>query len=101
MDTSEQTIVEKKAPAKKKIKRKAAPRVEKLPPADGIYTGLTVTNCCDKCGVDACVISGKPYCAHPRKGGLHAAQISDPVALKRLNHAKRILGQQMLDARSE
>lgn len=110
MDTmTEQTPAPKK-PAKKKVKarakparapRAAAPVIEKLPPADGIFTGLTVTDCCDGCDVDGCVISGKPYCAHPRKGGLHSAQQQEPAALKRMNQAKRILGKQMLDLRNE
>jgi len=107
MDTEQTVEAPAAAPAKKKVKakvkakkRQAAP-AEILAPADGIYTGLTVADCCDACNADGCVISGKPYCAHPRKGGLHSAQISDPAALKRLNHSKRILGKQMLEARSE
>jgi hypothetical protein len=94
--------------APKKARKKAKPRrakaaaapVEKTIPADGIYAGLTVTDCCDGCNVDGCVVSGKSYCAHPRKGGLHSSEIQDSAALKRMNHAKRILGKQMLDARS-
>jgi len=37
------------------------------------------------------VISGKPYCASPRKGNLHAPQQQDPEALKRYRQAKAIL----------
>jgi len=51
------------------------------------FGGMTVANCCDDCNIDGCVISGKPYCAHPRKGGLHAAEQQDPDALKRLRSA--------------
>jgi hypothetical protein len=47
------------------------------------FDGLTATNCCDDCKADGCVISGKPYCAHPRKGGLHASEMQDADALKR------------------
>jgi hypothetical protein len=104
MDATEQTVVEKKAPAKKKQKQRriARPRLdEPAVKADGIFTGLTVTDCCDGCNVDACVISGKPYCAHPRKGGLHSAQMSEHGTMKRLQQSKRILGKQMLEARGE
>lgn len=103
MDTSTETPTPAKKPVKRKVKRKvrkARPAVEPKPvKADGIFTGLTVTDCCDGCNVDGCVISGKPYCAHPRKGGLHSPQMSDTAALKRLQQAKRILGKQMLDVR--
>jgi hypothetical protein len=55
------------------------------------FSGMTVTNCCDECNKDGCVISGQFYCAHPRKGGLHAAQMNDPEALKRYRTALAIL----------
>jgi hypothetical protein len=48
------------------------------------FDGMTVSNCCGDCNIDRCVISGKPYCAHPRKGGLHAPEMQNPEALKRL-----------------
>jgi hypothetical protein len=40
-------------------------------------TGLTVKDCPKACNADGCVISGKPYCAHPRKGGLHGRTMGD------------------------
>src|ERR1700682_566592 len=90
----------KEKPAKKKvIKRKAkraAPRAEQPMQADGIYTGMTVTACCDGCNVDACVISGKPYCAHPRKGGINSRDQQDITVLRRSQEAGRILGKQLL-----
>jgi hypothetical protein len=55
------------------------------------FDGLTTVNCCDDCGIEGCVISGKPYCAHPHKGGLHASEQQDPDALKRLRSAKALL----------
>lgn len=36
--------------------------------ADPDFAGMTETNCCVGCDSEYCVISGKPYCAHPRKG---------------------------------
>jgi len=52
-----------------------------------IFAGMTETSCCDDCNLDGCVISGQFYCAHPRKGGLHAPQMQDPDALKRYRMA--------------
>jgi hypothetical protein len=37
------------------------------------------------------MISGKPYCAHPRKGGLHAAEQQNPETLKRYRSALAVL----------
>jgi hypothetical protein len=56
------------------------------------FGGMTVTDCAGACNVERCVISGKPYCAHPRKGGLHHADMLIPAALARLERAKRNLG---------
>jgi hypothetical protein len=60
---------------------------------------LTETNCCDDCNVDGCVISGQFYCAHPRKGGLHAPQQQDPEALKRYRSAIAILDRAAAEAK--
>jgi hypothetical protein len=38
------------------------------------------------------VISGKPYCAHPTKGGLQTADMNNDAALKRLKAAREQLG---------
>ena len=54
--------------------------------------GLTVKDCPKACTAEECVISGKPYCAHPRKGGLQmASQHSDTEAIDRLNKAQKKL----------
>jgi hypothetical protein len=101
---AEETTVEtpkKKAPAKRKQKRSPARTrpAEALAKAEGILAGLTVTACCHGCNVDGCVISGKHYCAHPRKGGLHSNEKMDNGAMRRLQDAEKVLGEQMLDAR--
>jgi hypothetical protein len=104
MDNIEEQIPEivKKKTVKKKVKRKATkPTAAAKPPASGPFAGLTVTDCCDGCDAMGCVISGKSYCGHPRKGGLQSREIQDPAALKRLQRAKRILGEQMLELRGE
>ena len=64
-----------------------------------IFAGMTETNCCDDCNVDGCVISGRPYCAHPRKGGLHAPQMQDQDALKRYRTAIAILDRAAAEAK--
>jgi hypothetical protein len=92
---SEETEV--KAPARKKakkaVKRAAAPKK-----ADDKYAGMTVKECCANCNANACVISGQPYCAHPRKGGLHPDEMSDNAALARRKEAEAKLRNQLLAA---
>ena len=56
--------------------------------ADADFTGLTVSSCCGDCGPDYCVLSGKAYCSHPRKGGLHHGQMQDVEALRRMQRAR-------------
>jgi hypothetical protein len=63
------------------------------------FSGMTVTNCCDGCSKDGCVISGMFYCAHPRKGGLHAPQQQDPEALRRYRTALAILDRAAAEAK--
>jgi hypothetical protein len=55
------------------------------------FGGMTEANCCEDCNIDGCVISSKPYCAHPRKGSLHAPEQQNPEALKRYRSAIAIL----------
>lgn len=100
MTMTEEPTTEKKPAKRKAPKRKAKPATAPKVTA-GPFAGLTVTDCCNECSVNGCVISGKPYCAHPRKGGLQSREIQDQAALKRLNGAKRLLGEQLLNARSE
>jgi hypothetical protein len=60
--------------------------------ADPDFAGITDSNCCLGCGPDGCVISGQPYCAHPRKGGLHHHQLqSDQYAMRRIRLAREVL----------
>lgn len=92
------------APVKKTVKKRKAKKraaLAAVPKSDtGPYAGLTVAACCKACGIDGCVISGKPYCAHPRKGGLHPEEMHDPDAMRRAQGAQRLLGEQLLDART-
>ena|SRR5437879_5721646 len=86
----------KAPPAKKKRKaaKKAAAPAAKV--EAGPFAGLSVNDCCNGCKASGCVISGKPYCAHPRKGGLHAAELHDDGAMRRRRDAERYLGKQKL-----
>ena len=61
------------------------------------FDGMTATNCCDDCNVDGCVVSGKPYCGHPRKGGLHAGEMEDADAIKRHRWAVAFLDRAAAD----
>lgn len=86
--------------AKKPRKRKVAkPRAPAAPKPASQFAGLTVSDCCKACVADACVISGAPYCAHPRKGGLHVQQMHDQAALGRLNDARKMLARADADKR--
>ena len=63
--------------------------------------GMTETMCPNECGPDGCVISGKPYCAHPRKGGLHASQMQDVGALRRADQAREHIALSAVAAKVE
>lgn len=77
--------------AKRKAKaRRAAPAPKRAKPTV-LFPGLTRSACADGCDKNGCVVSGKPYCAHPTKGGLQAADLNDPKALKRLQQAREQL----------
>lgn len=82
-----------KKPGKKpgKKARKTPRRASFQKPAEKLsapFPGLTRTQCATTCSADGCAISGKGYCAHPTKGGLHAPDMIDPAALKRLQQAR-------------
>jgi hypothetical protein len=103
IETQDETPTEapKKKIVKKKRKARAFPkqRTEAKAEVPTEFAGISTTDCCDGCNKDGCVISGKNYCAHPMKGGLQAAQMNDPEALRRFNRAKGALRNQMIDLR--
>lgn len=98
---------ENNAPAAPKPKRKydrrkkrAAPRTEAAaapPPVPPFLAGLTATDCASACTANGCVISGRPYCAHPHKGGLQGKDMHNPDAVRRLNAGRKILGTEELE----
>jgi hypothetical protein len=80
------------APPKKRTRRK---RTAKPKPVSA-FAGMTVTTCPAGCNVEGCIISGKPYCAHPYKGGLQGRDAQDASAVARLNAAKKMLGKKKI-----
>ncbi|MEO6781837.1 MAG: hypothetical protein ABI407_11450 [Bradyrhizobium sp.] len=63
------------------------------------FEGMSEAACCFDCNIDGCVISGKPYCAHPRKGGLHSPEQQNPEALQRYRRAVATLERSVAEAK--
>jgi hypothetical protein len=80
--------MEPKTDAVKKT-RKTRKKREAAPP--NALLGLTATDCPASCTPECCVISGKPYCAHPRKGGLQSLDMVNDAAVERSNKAVKAL----------
>lgn len=76
------------APKTKKSAKGKKGRKPQLLKSAAPFPGMTRTACAESCNAAACAISGKPYCAHPTKGGLQSADQNDPAALKRQNAAR-------------
>lgn len=76
------------APKKKPAKKKAKPRAAAPSRPSAPFPGLTRSACATACNATGCAISGKPYCAHPTKGGLQPGDMSSPAALKRIQAAR-------------
>jgi hypothetical protein len=77
--------------------RRAAP--DKTVAVPDELAGLTNVDCPVECSPKGCVISGKPYCGHPRKGGLQGAELVDPAALDRAQRAATALAHMAVDRR--
>jgi hypothetical protein len=78
-------------------KPKAAPATVHNVSTPAFLAGLSATQCADGCNATGCVISGKGYCAHPHKGGLHAASMTDGEAVRRFRAARLLLGTEALE----
>ena len=104
METIEQTEAPK-SPAKRKRKKakakRAAPvkKVVQIPAVkeDALLGGLSATECPYDCSPNGCVISVRPFCAHPNKGGMQSVMQGDPEAVIRYNKARKLLAHQALD----
>lgn len=55
------------------------------------YAGITGADCCKACTAESCVVSGKPYCGHPRNGGLQSAEMCSIEVVKRFEAAQKML----------
>jgi hypothetical protein len=56
------------------------------------FTGMTRLACPAGCKADSCVITQRPFCAHPCLGGLQPALQSDPGAVLRFTQACKVVG---------
>src|SRR5262245_27433706 len=104
-DTMDETHTETPPPAapKRKYRRRRTNRVARgpriVPPVAagreaGELEGLSREECCFDCGIEKCVISGKPVCIHPYKGGIKADMQGDPVIVRRYQQARKELARQ-------
>lgn len=89
------------APAKPKRRKtrrhKRANTAVPMKKAGTEFPGLTPKDCCETCSAAGCIISGTAVCAHPFKGGLQHALLSNAETLARFNRAKKVLGKAKLD----
>lgn len=97
--TTDPVIVPKRKYAARRKKR-AAP-AQRKPAAPSEFAGLTPAECPVACNASGCIISGKSYCGHPRKGGLQGEDISNPAALDRAARAKRALAHASIEKRDK
>lgn len=65
------------------------------------FLGIGKQECCIGCTADKCVISGAPVCAHPCKGGLQPAFMTNAAAVERYNRARKLLAHVELDRRQD
>ena len=63
-------------------------------------TGIARNACPSACNVDRCVISGKPYCAHPHQSGLQFA-LKNEESLARYDAACKALGIRNINTTAE
>lgn len=106
---TETTVIE--TPAARKPKRRKARRAPRQKRIDVVAAttntvpdeliGLTPNECPVDCRPGRCVVSGNFYCGHPRKGGLQGAELGDPAAVDRLNHAKKALAHMAVEKRRD
>lgn len=100
---TETTVIETPAkPARRKkarrARRKTAVTVRASAAPDEL-AGMNAVDCPLECSAACCVISGRGYCAHPRKGGLQSIDLNDPAALDRAHRAKAALAHMAIDKR--
>ena len=94
-----ETNLHEPKPAKPRKKRKArakpAPKAQSAAKPECL--GLTAEDCCADCCLEKCVITGKPLCGHPRKGGLQPPDMLIPETLSRYQRATKALAHAAID----
>ncbi len=56
------------------------------------FTGMTRSECPAGCSAERCIITERPFCAHPRGSGLQESFKSDPGVIERYAEACKALG---------
>ena len=104
METAETDPVAAKpaAPKKKKTKKRArpttaAPKAAAAEPSE--FGGLTPEDCCAGCSAGCCLITRKPICGHPRKGGLQPPDMAIPETMARYQRAAKYLAHVAVERR--
>lgn len=107
MTMIEETAAKKPARRKPARRKKAAakPRAPAAPPplkTSAEFPGLTARDCCETCG-PRCVISadGSGICSHPNKGGVRAADMSNPTVVARGSRAAKLLKHQKIEIKAD
>jgi hypothetical protein len=59
------------------------------------FGGLTSQDCSWDCGPDHCVITHRPFCGHPCKGGIQPTVMVDPEAMRRFNRARKVVAMEI------
>jgi hypothetical protein len=78
---------------KRKYKRRAKPKKASTQPQPrDEFAGLTATDCPHACGADGCVITARPICGHPMKGGVQAPLMRFADVVARHERACKALG---------
>ena len=61
-----------------------------------ILTGISLENCATACNRERCVISNKPFCFHPKKGGVPERWRDDPEIQRIYSDACAVVGVEKL-----
>ena len=98
--TDDLTIAPGEPKKRIKKKRKIVPKAKRTQLAKDYWlAGMTHLKCAEGCRPDRCVVSHRPYCAHPFKGGLQPIDLNNREALDRLNETKEFLGPPIVQRR--
>lgn len=100
--TETETPLVPKAPRKARRKRRRAAVVApKEPKKPDIFAGLSASECPLECNAQGCVITGRPRCGHPRKGGLQGTEMHDFAVVERFAEASKRLAHAEIDKKAK